>query len=76
MVSNYIFKSSKPLSTTNTLCVSVSGTNLIYNYPAQISCTQTTNAQTVIVTFENDMQQKKTANVTIPVIYGTEIRKL
>lgn len=48
----------------------ISGTNLIYNYPAQISCTQTTNAQTVIVTFENDMQQKKTANVTIPVIYA------
>ncbi|XP_020774487.2 adhesion G protein-coupled receptor F5 [Boleophthalmus pectinirostris] len=44
--------------------------NSKYTFIIKILCTPVSNAQTVTVTFKNDINQTKSATVTIPVIYG------
>ncbi|XP_023270923.1 adhesion G protein-coupled receptor F4-like [Seriola lalandi dorsalis] len=46
--------------------------SLIYTFKASISCQKTMEAQYVNVTFENKLQQIKSARVDIPVIYDGE----
>nr|XP_046228186.1 adhesion G protein-coupled receptor F4 [Scatophagus argus] len=46
------------------------GDNLVYAFKVPLSCKKTTEAQSVTVTFQNSILQKKSAQVDIPVIYA------
>lgn len=47
------------------------GDQLLYTFTVPVSCKKNPNAQYVNVTFENNLKQRKTARLDIPVIYGT-----
>lgn len=47
------------------------GDQLLYTFTVPVSCKKTPNAQYVHVTFENNLKQRTSARLDIPVIYGT-----
>ncbi|XP_029353008.1 adhesion G protein-coupled receptor F4-like isoform X1 [Echeneis naucrates] len=46
--------------------------NLVYSFKSPVNCKKSSQGQYVNVTFKNDQQQTKMANVAIPVIYANE----
>ncbi|XP_055088209.1 adhesion G protein-coupled receptor F4 [Periophthalmus magnuspinnatus] len=65
---SYVFNWNYKTQGTATPVDAVKNINYIFN--VMMSCVKVLTAQTVSVTFKNDINQTKTASVTIPVIYG------